>query len=76
MIKSGDPHGGDNGWLGQFIRVARQESAARRAGGESILSKLSELMFIEVVRRYLEKLPEQQANWLAGLRDPFIGKAL
>lgn len=76
MIKSGDPHGADNGWLGQFIRVARQESASRRAGGESILSKLSELMFIEVVRRYLETLPQQQANWLAGLRDPFIGKAL
>lgn len=76
MIKSGDPHGGDNGWLGQFIRIARQESASRRAGGESILGKLSELMFIEVVRRHLETLPPRQAGWLAGLRDPFIGKAL
>jgi hypothetical protein len=33
-------------------------------------------MFIEVVRRYLEALPPEQAGWLAGLRDPFVGKAL
>jgi AraC-like DNA-binding protein len=76
MIKSGDPRGGDNGWLGQFIRVARMESANLRAGGESILAKLSELMFIEVVRRHLESLPAGQSGWLAGLRDPMVGKAL
>jgi AraC-like DNA-binding protein len=40
------------------------------------LAKLSELMFIEVVRRHLEALPPEQAGWLAGLRDPFVGKAL
>jgi transcriptional regulator GlxA family with amidase domain len=33
-------------------------------------------MFIEVVRRYLEGLPPGQAGWLAGLRDPFVGRAL
>ena len=50
--------------------------AEKRAGGESVLAKLSELMFIEVVRRHLEALPPEQAGWLAGLRDPFVGKAL
>jgi len=74
VIKSGDP-GGD-GWLGQFVRLARSESANRRAGGESVLAKLSELMFIEVVRRHLESLPAEQAGWLAGLRDPSVSKAL
>jgi Cupin len=63
------------GWLGQFIRFAMMESADKRAGGESVLAKLSELMFIEVVRRHLEALPLEQARWLAGLRDPFVGKA-
>jgi AraC-like DNA-binding protein len=76
VIKAGDARGGDSSWLGQFIRVAMIESADKRAGGESILAKLSELMFIEVVRQYLEALPPEQAGWLAGLRDPFIGKAL
>lgn len=76
VIKAGDPQGGGAGWLAQFMRVAVAESTDKRAGGESILAKLSELMFIEVVRRHLESLPPEQAGWLAGLRDPFIGKAL
>jgi AraC-like DNA-binding protein len=76
VIKAGDKQGGDASWLGQFIRVAMIESADKRAGGESVLAKLSELMFIEVVRRHLETLPPEQAGWLAGLRDPFVGKAL
>ena len=76
VIKAGDPQGSDAGWLGQFIRLAMMESADKRAGGESVLAKLSELMFIEVVRRHLEALPPEQAGWLAGLRDPFVGKAL
>ena len=76
VIKAGNPQGGDANWLGQFIRLARSESADKRAGGEGVLAKLSELMFIEVVRRYLETLPPEQSGWLAGLRDPFVGKAL
>jgi AraC-like DNA-binding protein len=76
VIKVGSPDGGDASWLGQFIRLARTESASKRAGGESVLAKVSELMFIEVVRRHIEALPQGQAGWLAGLRDPFVGKAL
>jgi AraC-like DNA-binding protein len=76
IIKASDKQGSDAGWLGQFIRLAMAESVDKRAGGESVLAKLSELMFIEVVRRYLEGLPGEQAGWLAGLRDPFVSKAL
>ena len=76
VIKAGDPQDSDTGWFGQFVRFAMMESAEKRVGGESVLAKLSELMFIEVVRRYLEALPPEQTGWLAGLRDPFIGKAL
>jgi AraC-like DNA-binding protein len=76
VIKAGDGQASDAGWLGQFIRLAMIESAEKRAGGESVLAKLSELMFIEVVRRHLESLPAEQVGWLAGLRDPFVGKAL
>ena len=76
VIKAGDLQNRDTGWLSQFIRFVMMESAEKRVGGESVLARLSELMFIEVVRRYLEALPPEQAGWLAGLRDPFIGKAL
>src|SRR5579883_914539 len=63
-------------WLGHFITLARAESSSRRAGAESMLAKLSELMFIETLRRYIETLPPGQIGWLAGLRDPLVGKAL
>jgi len=68
--------GSDARWLDQFIRLATAESAEKRAGGECVLARLSELMFVEVVRRYLETLPPEQTGWLAGLRDPGISKAL
>lgn len=48
----------------------------RRAGGECLRLRLAELMFVEVVRRYLEALPAQQPGWLSGLRDPPIGRVL
>src|SRR3954453_2326127 len=76
MLKAGNPQANDTGWLGQFIHVAVAEVADKRAGSESVLTKLSELMFIEVVRRYIEAMASQDTGWLAGLRDPFVGKAL
>ena len=45
-------------------------------GGQCVLGRLSELMFVDVVRHYLETLPPDRMGWLAGLRDPFVGRAL
>jgi AraC-like DNA-binding protein len=59
-----------------LVRFAVSEAKERRPGGECVLGHLSELMFVDVVRRYLEALPEDRRGWLAGLRDPFIGRAL
>lgn len=66
----------DGGALGAFVRFAMAESKAPRIGGECVLSRLSELMFVDVVRRYLESLPDDRSDWLSGLRDPFVGRAL
>lgn len=75
VIKAGDP-ASRTGWLGQFVQFALTEAAEKRAGSESVLTKLSELMFIDVLRRYIETLPPERAGWLAGIRDPFVGRAL
>jgi len=63
-------------WLTSSIRFGIAESAAERAGAGTVLAKLSELMFVEAIRRYIEGLPADQAGWLAGLRDQFVGKTL
>ena len=65
-----------SGWLGTLLNIAVGESGSARAGGENILARLSELMFVEVVRRYLETLPPAETGWLAGLRDAVVGQAL
>ena len=64
------------GWLPTLMNIAVSESASGRAGSENVLARLSELMFVEAIRRYLETLPPSQAGWLAGLRDPVVGRAL
>jgi AraC-like DNA-binding protein len=68
--------GGPNGTLAHFARLALDETRGGRAGSECVLARLSELMFLEVVRHYLATLPDEQKGWLAGLRDPHVGHAL
>jgi AraC-like DNA-binding protein len=70
-----DPHS-TSGWLGTLVSAAVKESGVARAGGENILARLSELMFVEAIRRYVETLSPDQTGWLAGLRDPVVGQAL
>jgi AraC-like DNA-binding protein len=71
------PGGPDQGgWLAQVIRLAVEESDRHCAGGETILAKASELLFVEVVRRHLDSLPADTRSWLAGLREPHVGAAL
>jgi AraC-like DNA-binding protein len=62
--------------LRELLRVGVRESSASRPGADSVLAKLSELMFVEAMRRYVESLPPQGKGWLAGVRDAQIGRAL
>jgi len=68
--------GGGAEWIRSTFQFAADEVAAGRPGSEAVLSKLSELLFVEAVRRYAETLPEGQTGWLAGLRDPYVAKVL
>jgi AraC-like DNA-binding protein len=65
-----------NGLLDDFIRLATSETNSKRAGGQSILNRLSELMFVEVLRVHMNHLAQENTGWLAGLRDPLVGRAL
>lgn len=63
-------------WMRSTFQYAAEEVAAGRPGAATVLAKLSELLFVESVRRYAETLPEGQTGWLAGLRDPYVARAL
>jgi len=62
--------------LRHLVELAVAESGAPKAGSDCILSRLSELLFVEVVRRYAAALPTDTVGWFAGLRDEQIGRAL
>jgi hypothetical protein len=62
--------------LGAMLELAIREERRGQPGTENVLSRLSELMLVEAIRRYLMALPSTQRSWLAGLRDPVVGRAL
>lgn len=63
-------------WVAASFRFAAQEVASGRAASETVLAKLSELLFVEAVRHYAENLPPDRKGWFAALRDPAVGRAL
>lgn len=68
--------GGAAEWIRTTFQFAADEVAAGRPGSETVLAKLSELLFVEAVRRYAEQLGPGETGWLAGLRDPHVARAL
>lgn len=67
---------GADDWLGNTIRHALMQAASNSPGSDVILAHLAEVMFVEALRRYLLSLPEGRTGWLAGARDPTVGRAL
>jgi AraC-like DNA-binding protein len=65
-----------SGWLADLLHLGVQESRAQRPGSQSLLAKLSELAFTEAMRRYAQSNVPELKGWLAGLRDPYIGRTL
>jgi AraC-like DNA-binding protein len=63
-------------WLSHMVRVAADETEVGSPGSETMLAKLAELMFVEVIRKHIQNLPEDSRGWLAGLRDRHVGQAL
>src|SRR5437764_13772872 len=72
LLRLNVEHGGAAEWIRSTFQYAADEVAAGRPGSETVLAKLSELLFVEAVRRYAEGLPQCQTGWLAALRDPHV----
>src|SRR6185295_13675096 len=63
-------------WLESSILHLVEEAASGRVGSEAMLAKLSEALFVDTLRRYVAGLPAHEVGWLAGSRDPIVGKSL
>jgi transcriptional regulator GlxA family with amidase domain len=63
-------------WMARTFDYATQTLMEGAIGTATVMAKVSELMFVEALRRYLATLPPEETGWLAGLRDPVVGRAL
>jgi AraC-like DNA-binding protein len=63
-------------WLESSIRYSVGHAGESKTGSEIVVAKLSEALFAETLRRYVDRLPPGQKGWLAGARDPYVGNAL
>jgi AraC-like DNA-binding protein len=63
-------------WLANSIQFSVREAGGPGTGSDVVLGRLSEVLFIETLRRFIQDLPDHQKGWLAGARDPVVGEAL
>jgi AraC-like DNA-binding protein len=76
IIKINIRDGAAGQWLEETLRFSVDHADASGPGGAAVISRLSEVLFVEALRRYVAQLPQTQTGWLAGVRDPEVGKAL
>lgn len=59
-----------------WVVSSTKDQDTPRPGTEALLAKVSELLFVEVVRDYLESLPPNHPNWLSSMNDRVVAQAL
>ncbi len=69
-------HGQSFSWLQAIVKVVKAEAGANSLAAETIITRLSEILFIEAVRVYISTVGDGAEGWLGALKDPQIGQAL
>jgi AraC-like DNA-binding protein len=75
-ISFGVDASGPAAWIRATFEYAAMEIESLRAGSETVLAKISELLFVEGVRSYIASAPQDRSGWLAGISDPIVARAL
>lgn len=66
----------DDGWLQNTVHFISHEAKQRRPGGETVITRLADILVIQAIRSWIDSAPEAEQGWLAALRDKQVGKAL
>ena len=66
----------ENDWLHSTLRFISREAKALRPGGETVITRLADILVIQMIRTWLASTQESSMGWVAALRDPQIGQAL
>lgn len=67
---------GDSGAFGTVLRLLAHEAQTLEPGGEAVMTRLADVLVIQVLRQWLRTSDEASTGWVAALRDPHVGRAL
>ncbi|MEM8602937.1 MAG: AraC family transcriptional regulator [Cyanobacteria bacterium P01_H01_bin.121] len=65
-----------SGWLQSTLRFLAQEARDLKPGGETIITRLTDILIIQLIRTWIETESGTNQGWLKALRDEQIGQAL
>lgn len=67
---------GEDRWLADTLRFIAREAETLRPGGETVITRLADILVIQMIRRWIEGQTEVDGGWLAALRDERLGRAI
>jgi AraC-like DNA-binding protein len=76
VLKIDIRQGTSRDWVEASVRFAARELTEGKFASSGVMSRLSELLFVEAVRNYASALGDQHSGWLKGVKDPYVGRAL
>lgn len=68
--------GGDDRWLSDTLRFIAREAETLRPGGETVITRLADILAIQMIRHWIESEADVDIGWLAALRDDQLGRAI
>jgi AraC-like DNA-binding protein len=69
-------HGQSHPWLGAIVQLVKAEASANQLAAKTVITRFSEILFIQAVRTYMGTVGDGKRGWFNALQDPQIGQAL
>ncbi|MCP3140845.1 AraC family transcriptional regulator [Pyxidicoccus xibeiensis] len=63
-------------WMESTLRLMAAEARELRPGGETVITRLADILVIQAIRSWIQRDPAAQTGWLGALQDPQIGRAI
>jgi AraC-like DNA-binding protein len=63
-------------WMQSTLRLMAAEAMRRRPGGETVITRLADVLVIQAIRSWIERDPVAKTGWLGALQDKQLGRAI
>ena len=63
-------------WLSHTLRFMAAEALELRPGGETVITRLADILVIQAIRSWIEEAPAERTGWLGAVQDRQIGQAI